>query len=96
MDVGFNRSRLGASIRTVYLFLLCVVAPSAALEQSRPNTQYTHTGWTAENGIGAVFDIQQSLDGYLWLTTSKALFASMEFDLNRRRTQPMEPYTIQI
>src|ERR1700722_5021364 len=34
---------------------------------------FHHTDWTSENGIGAVFDIQQSSDGYLWLTTSRGV-----------------------
>jgi signal transduction histidine kinase/ligand-binding sensor domain-containing protein len=35
---------------------------------------YHHTMWTSENGLGAVFDIQQAADGYLWLTTSTGVF----------------------
>jgi ligand-binding sensor domain-containing protein len=31
---------------------------------------FHHTKWTSENGLGAVFDIKQSPEGYLWLTTS--------------------------
>ena len=31
---------------------------------------FHHTKWTSESGLGAVFDIKQSLEGYLWLTTS--------------------------
>ena len=34
---------------------------------------FHHAKWTSENGLGAVFDIQQSSDGYLWLTTSKGV-----------------------
>ena len=34
---------------------------------------FHHTKWTSENGLGAVFDIQQSADGYLWLTTSRGV-----------------------
>ncbi len=33
-------------------------------------TDFHHTEW---NGIGAVFDIKQSSEGYLWLTTSKGV-----------------------
>jgi hypothetical protein len=35
---------------------------------------YHHVSWTVENGLGAVFDIQQSSDGYLWLTTANGAF----------------------
>ena len=34
---------------------------------------FHHTQWTSENGVGSVFDIQQSPDGYLWLTTSRGV-----------------------
>jgi ligand-binding sensor domain-containing protein/signal transduction histidine kinase len=37
-------------------------------------TGFHHTMWTSDNGIGAVFDIQQAADGYLWLTTSTGVF----------------------
>ena len=37
-------------------------------------TDFHHTMWTSENGLGAVFDIQQAADGYLWLTTSTGVF----------------------
>ena len=31
---------------------------------------FHHTKWTSESGLGSVFDIKQSPEGYLWLTTS--------------------------
>ena len=34
---------------------------------------FYHTRWTSENGLGAVFDLQQSPEGYLWLTTSRGV-----------------------
>jgi ligand-binding sensor domain-containing protein len=34
---------------------------------------FHHRKWTSENGLGAVFDIQQSPEGYLWLTTSRGV-----------------------
>ena len=36
----------------------------------RSVTDFHHTEW---NGIGAVFDIKQSSEGFLWLTTSKGV-----------------------
>jgi signal transduction histidine kinase/ligand-binding sensor domain-containing protein len=38
-----------------------------------PAKDFHHTAWTSDNGLGAVFDIQQSSEGYLWLTTSKGV-----------------------
>ena len=37
-------------------------------------TNFHHTMWTSEDGLGAVFDIQQAADGYLWVTTSTGVF----------------------
>jgi signal transduction histidine kinase/ligand-binding sensor domain-containing protein len=46
----------------------------AACAQSPEVHDFHHTAWTSENGLGAVFDIQQATDGYLWLTTSTGVF----------------------
>jgi signal transduction histidine kinase/ligand-binding sensor domain-containing protein len=43
------------------------------LSTSAVAAEYHHTKWTSENGLGAVFDIQQSPEGYLWLTTSRGV-----------------------
>jgi ligand-binding sensor domain-containing protein len=36
--------------------------------------QFHHTSWTVENGLSAVFAVQQAPDGFLWLTTAKGVF----------------------
>src|SRR5215467_2338386 len=41
---------------------------------TRRTTGFHHRMWTSDNGIGAVFDIQQASTGYLWLTTSTGVF----------------------
>src|SRR5215469_1390126 len=41
---------------------------------TRQMTGFHHTMWTSDNGLGAVFDIEQASDGYLWLTTSTGVF----------------------
>jgi ligand-binding sensor domain-containing protein len=41
---------------------------------SSDGTNFHHDMWTSEDGLGAVFDIQQAADGYLWLTTSTGVF----------------------
>src|SRR5580704_8391919 len=35
---------------------------------------FHHTAWSFDSAMGAVFDIQQSPDGYLWLATSRGVF----------------------
>jgi signal transduction histidine kinase/ligand-binding sensor domain-containing protein len=46
----------------------------AAWAAPRRMTEFHHRMWTSDNGIGAVFDIQQASNGYLWLTTSTGVF----------------------
>ena len=36
--------------------------------------QFHHTLWSADSGIGAVYDIQQEADGFLWIQTSTGVF----------------------
>jgi signal transduction histidine kinase/ligand-binding sensor domain-containing protein len=56
------------------LGLAAVLLDPAAWPSPLPVTEYHHTMWTADNGLGAVFDIEQAPDGYLWLTTSTGVF----------------------
>jgi PAS domain S-box-containing protein len=35
---------------------------------------YHHTAWTTENGLSAVFAVQQAPNGFLWLTTATGVF----------------------
>lgn len=62
------------SLRLTFHFgwLLCsTIIPGAAADlTAHQGTGYHHTGW---NGLGAVFDLKQSPEGYLWLTTSKGV-----------------------
>ena len=59
--------------------LLVVVCPRApALDPSLDLTQYTHTAWTAPEGLkGSTRSIVQTPDGYLWLGTE---FGLVRFD----------------
>ena len=59
------------------VLLLCLVADGGApgvWAAARQMTGFHHTMWTSDNGLGAVFDMQQDSDGYLWLTTSTGVF----------------------
>ncbi len=56
------------------LWLAADVSEQDAWASGPTSTEYHHTMWTADNGLGAVFDIQQASDGYLWLTTSTGVF----------------------
>lgn len=63
--------------KTNWLFSAILVLASGGLPvwASAPDvTDFHHTMWTSDNGLGAVVDIQQAADGYLWLTTSTGVF----------------------
>ena len=51
------------------------VQPALALNPDRALTQYVHTSWMKPDGlpVNAVLDIEQTRDGYLWLTTNDGL-----------------------
>src|SRR5438132_926366 len=52
------------------LGLVSEASPADAKPAVHHETGFHHTGW---NGLGAVFDLKQSSEGYLWLTTSKGV-----------------------
>src|SRR5580704_5989883 len=56
------------------LWLITGVCVPAVWASSRQITGFHHTMWTSDDGLGAVFDVQQAADGYLWLTTSTGVF----------------------
>src|SRR5438445_12909122 len=50
-------------------------APVHALDAQKSITQFTHTAWSAKDGIpGPVRAIAQTQDGYLWLGTEAGLY----------------------
>jgi ligand-binding sensor domain-containing protein len=75
--VGFDPQSQRIQLR---LGKICLRLAAAAvlflgrLPASPSPDNFHHTKWTSENGIGAVFNLQQSADGYLWLTTSRGVF----------------------
>src|ERR1700679_3771751 len=70
------RRRFGSTAWLVLAILALTSRISvAAIAAPAPEiTNYHHTMWTSENGLGAVFDIQQAANGYLWLTTSTGVY----------------------
>jgi signal transduction histidine kinase/ligand-binding sensor domain-containing protein len=65
------------------LLALLLLLASAADASNFLVQDLHHSAWTAESGLGAVFDIQQSRDGFLWLTTSRGV---LRFDGVRFQT----------
>src|SRR6202789_3075174 len=70
------RRRFGSTAWLVLAILALTsrISVAASAPPAPEITNYHHTMWTSENGLGAVFDIQQASNGYLWLTTSTGVF----------------------
>jgi signal transduction histidine kinase/ligand-binding sensor domain-containing protein len=68
-----KQSRVQVGKPHLWVFVLCVSGLGFAAKLSGQMVQYTHTAWSSDSGLGAVFDIQQAPNGYLWLTTSKGV-----------------------
>src|SRR6202158_3240473 len=71
--------RGGAPFRALFWASLAVAwtaaAPACALDPQKSISQFTHTAWTAQDGIaGPVRAIAQTRDGYLWLGTEAGLY----------------------
>ncbi len=47
-----------------------IVIPGVLCQAAESVAEFHHNAWT---GLGAVFDIKQSAEGYLWLTTSRGV-----------------------
>jgi len=80
--------------RFVFVWLVSAVAlapPSLALDRDKLISQFTHTSWSARDGIpGPVRAIAQTPDGYLWLGTEAGLY---RFDGLRFVAVPIESGT---
>jgi len=64
-------------LRSVGICLCAALLRSSApgLDPHKSATQFTHTSWTAKDGIpGPVRAIRQTPDGYLWLGTEAGLY----------------------
>src|SRR5207245_1252809 len=54
---------------------MVLTIPAKALDPQKLISQFTHTSWTAKDGIpGPVRAIAQTPDGYLWLGTEAGLY----------------------
>src|SRR5690242_5096357 len=56
------------------LLLTAVLGVQGFAEEARYAVRdIHHNSWTSENGVSAVFEIQQDSDGYLWLNTANGV-----------------------
>src|SRR2546427_1111999 len=54
---------------------MMLAIPAKALDPQKLISQFTHTSWTAKDGVpGPVRAIRQTADGYLWLGTEAGLY----------------------
>ena len=62
--------------------LLCLASIAFGLDPTRRPSQYVHDTWDQARGFigGAIYSIQQSPDGYLWLATERGLVRFDGFD----------------
>jgi signal transduction histidine kinase/ligand-binding sensor domain-containing protein len=68
---------IAPAIRRLLLIGFAFGGLIAVAEQPRTKNRAEnifHTAWSFEDGVSAVFDVQQDLDGYLWLTTANGVF----------------------
>lgn len=69
---------IGALTRTISawlsLSLMAIVVSGTSSAETLRIRSIVHTSWSSEEGLGAVFDVQQDRDGYLWLTTANGVF----------------------
>ena len=69
-------SRAGPECLYALLMIgMMLAVPANALDPQKSISQFTHTSWTAKDGIpGPVLAIAQTPDGYLWLGTGAGLY----------------------
>jgi signal transduction histidine kinase/ligand-binding sensor domain-containing protein len=64
-------ARICGSLTALLLVLTAMIVMPTQAQELR---DFHHTTWSSDSQLGAVSDIQQSPDGYLWLTTSRGVF----------------------
>ena len=62
----------------IFAVSLAMSLPGVITQRAAAHAQvlqdYHHTAWTAENGLSAVFAVQQAPNGFLWLTTATGVY----------------------
>lgn len=86
MNHRYVRARIGA--------IICgaVTAISAlALDPAKGITQFAHRSWNATQGVGEVYSIAQTSEGYLWIATSNGTFRFDGKNFSPLETDTREP-----
>src|SRR5258708_24700538 len=70
-----QRRGFGSAVLLSPLIAFLFATPLHALDPKKSMSQFTHTSWSAKDGIpGPVRAIAQTADGYLWLGTEAGLY----------------------
>ena len=69
--LGSRRASVHGSFTALLVALTAMIVIQVPAQELR---DFHHTAWSSDSELGSVFDIQQSPDGYLWLTTSRGVF----------------------
>ena len=87
MSSLFGQRSLVALTVAIVCTVLTLCQPAFALNTTLDVSQYAHTAWTVADGFakGAIYNIAQTPDGYLWLGTE---FGLLRFDGVRMTTWP--------
>ena len=77
MRSAFLKERLqrtGSCVRMLEACLFFALAGSCTPAHTEVLQGYHHSAWTTENGLSAVWAVQQAPNGFLWLTTATGVY----------------------
>jgi PAS domain S-box-containing protein len=78
LTAGLHRLRIRWRTLAIFAVSLAMSLPGVMPWHAAAHAQilqdYHHTAWTIENGLSAVWTVQQAPNGFLWLTTPTGVF----------------------
>ena len=86
INARLDKAQKAGSIGRISRASLCVFALFSLMAHAQPEApgveRFHHVSWTYADGLGAVFNVQQSPDGFLWLTTARGVlrFDGLRFE----------------
>jgi hypothetical protein len=98
LTAGLHKVRFRWRTGAIFAVSLALSSPGVITLSAAAHAQvlqgYHHAAWTSENGVGAVWAVQQAPNGFLWLTTPTGVFRFDGRVLNRSTKSPIEKYTM--
>jgi ligand-binding sensor domain-containing protein len=78
LTAGLHKVRFRWRTGAIFAVFLAMSLSGVITRRSAAHAQvlqgYHHTSWTIENGLSAVWAVQQAPNGFLWLTTSTGIY----------------------